>query len=255
MSNDDEDFIHDEFEAVPTEQKADQNDIAPPAKKRKVYSAEEMREAVEMCVEGKISVGVVAKQKGIPPSTIHTWIKKANKTPPTNQLPMSSNPTTKQPPTPSKPQNKLTHYFSPAKDPPPPAFNPQNKLTHYYPITPTKSQELADIIIQDRLTPDNVAPEDVITLGDNIPVDSQPGSGVGSGMGSLLQEMRARKQPGVEGVLESLLQESTVQELVESGGRRAFRAGVRKRMERGVKRSNNQNNMIYLESGVRSEPR
>ena len=269
MSNDDEDFVHDESEAVPTKHNVDQNDIAPPAKKRKVYSVEEISEAVKMCVEGKISPSVVAKQKGIPPTTIHTWIKKANKTLPTNQIPISSNPSTKQPPTPSKPQNKLTHYFSPAKDPPPPPFNPQNKLTDYYPMTPTKCQELAANetltrrpldLIQDKPAPDNVAPEDVITLEDdwlenNIPVDSQPGSRVGPGLGFLLQEIKARRRPGVEGELDSLLQESTVQELVESGGWRAFRTGARQRMERGVKRSNNQNNMLYLESGVRSEPR
>ena len=95
VSDDDEDFVHDESETVPTEHNIDQNDFAPPAKKRKVYSAEEICEVVNIT-----QYSVLAQKKGIPPSTIYTWIKKASKPLPTDQLPTSSKQTTKQPPMP-----------------------------------------------------------------------------------------------------------------------------------------------------------
>ena len=239
--DDDDDFVCDEYQAVMENKHIDDVHIVPAAKKRKLHSAEEIAEAVEMCVEKTMAPTTVAQQYEVHPSTVRKWVKQAGK-----QLP------TKPPSTPSKPQNKITNYLT---------VIPKAEHDNVASQAAMDLSDFLDIKLEEDWMEDRYLshPEPQVPVTQESSGIQEPASnerlGVGPGLGSLLQEIRARRRPGVEGVLDSLLQESTVQELVESGRWRAFRAGVRKRMERGVKRSNNQNNMLYLESGVRSEPR
>ena len=245
LCDDDDDFVCDEYKAVVENKHIDNVHIIPAAKKRKLHSAEEITEAVEMCVEQAIAPSTVAQQYEVHPSTVRKWVKQAGK-----QLP------TKPPSTPSKPQNKITNYITVI-----PKLAAKAEPDNVASEAAMDLSDFLDIKLEEDWMEDKYLshPEPEVPVTQESPGIQETGLNerleVGPGLGSLLQEIKARRRPGVEGVLDSLLQESTVQELVESGGWRAFRTGARQRMERGVKRSNNQNNMLYLESGVRSEPR